>query len=63
MEKSKVLVTLGVIAGILGILVKCYAWWSAWKGTGLTPELWFLDAVVLMLAAIWFKLGAIYHKK
>jgi len=62
MNKAKILTNLSIAVGVLALLVKSYAWLRAYMAGGLTAEHWFMDAIVLMLAAIWLKLGAIYHK-
>ncbi len=53
----------GVI-GLLGILAFILGWWAEYRGfvLGFESRVWYNDAIILLLIAIWFKLGAILHK-
>ncbi|MBI2582942.1 hypothetical protein HYV98_01655 [Candidatus Azambacteria bacterium] len=64
MEKSKNLTNLSIIIGLLGVLALVGAWVAGAAGTvlGMNQQHLYWDAAVLLLAAIWLKLGAIYHK-
>ncbi len=64
MEKSKTLTNLSIIIGLLGVLALIGAWVAGAEGTvlGMSQQHLFWDAAVLLLVAIWLKLGAIYHK-
>ena len=59
------LCNISVAVGSLGILGLLFAWCAELRGFvfGFEARHWYSDAMVLVLIAIWFKLGAIYHKK
>ena len=64
MSKSHLLTKLSIFIGSLGVFALILAWIAEFKGFVLFFEArhWYNDAVVLLLIAIWLKLGAIYHK-
>ena len=64
MKKSHMLKKCSAIVGVLGILALFLAWWAESHGfiLGFESRVWYNNAVVFLLVAIWFKLGAIYHK-
>lgn len=64
MSKSSKLTKLSILFGALGMLAFLFAWVAELKGFVFRFESrhWYNDAIVLFLAAIWLKLGAIYHK-
>lgn len=55
-----------IVSGSLGVLAILGAWWLQWTGQldiyGLSQGHLYNDAVVLLLAAIWFMTGAFWHK-
>jgi len=56
MNKAKTLTNISIIVGLIGVII--WLWdFVALGGTRLTD-----GAIVLLLIAIWLKLGAIYHK-
>lgn len=62
--KLDTLTTLSIVAGALGVLALLGAWLAGPRELffGLTEQHLFADAAVLLLIAIWLKLGAIYHR-
>ncbi|MDP3770218.1 MAG: hypothetical protein U1A25_02250 [Candidatus Sungbacteria bacterium] len=64
MEKSHKLSKLSIVSGFLGVLALLLAWCAEYRGfvLGFESRHWYNDAMVLLLIAIWLKLGAIYHK-
>ena len=64
MSKSHTLTKLSVFIGTLGMFAFVLAWIAEFKNFVLYFEArhWYNDALVLLLIAIWLKLGAIYHK-
>lgn len=64
MNKAKTLTNISIGIGFLGIIALILAWIAESKGFAfnLDSRHWYNDAIVLLLAAIWLKLGAIYHK-
>lgn len=63
MKKANILIKISVVTGLLGIIAFGLAWYAEFKGfiLGLESLHWYFDAMILMLIAIWTKLGAIYH--
>ena len=62
MKKAETLTNLSIAIGFLGVLA-LIAEWLAFLGVVATPPgFWFNNAMVLLLVAIWLKLGAIYHR-
>ena len=51
--------------GILGVLALFLAWFAETRGFvfGFESRVWYNDAIIFLLIAIWLKLGAIYHKE
>ena len=64
MQKSHMLKKASVITGFLGILAFVLAWRAEFSGFifGFESRVWYNDAIIFLLIAIWLKLGAIYHK-
>jgi len=64
MKKDYMLKKGSVVAGSLGILALFLAWRAEFSGFifGFESRVWYNDAIVFLLIAIWLKLGAIYHK-
>ena len=62
MEKAGFLTNLSIAVGFLGVVALLLEW-AAFLGFLKAPAgFWFNNAIILMLIAIWLKLGAIYHK-
>ena len=63
-NKANTLTNLSIIVGLLGVLTLIFAWLADMRGffLGFLSGHWYSDAIVLLLVAIWLKLGAIYHK-
>ncbi|MBI2451035.1 MAG: hypothetical protein HYV52_01700 [Parcubacteria group bacterium] len=63
MEKSKKLTMMSIKIGGLGIIAWAIGGILQWTGGSLWVPYWhwWADGAFLMLAAIWLKLGAIYH--
>jgi len=62
MEKAGFLTNLSIAVGLLGIVALLLEW-AAFLGFLKAPAgFWFNNAIILLLTAIWMKLGAIYHK-
>ena len=55
----------GGIVGVLGIMALILAWVAETRGFvfGFESRVWYNDAIIFLLIAIWLKLGAIYHKE
>ena len=53
------------VVGVLGILALFLAWGAETRGFvfGFESRVWYNDAIIFLLIAIWLKLGAIYHKE
>ena len=51
--------------GMLGVLALFLAWGAETRGFvfGFESRVWYNDAIIFLLIAIWLKLGAIYHKE
>ena len=51
--------------GMLGVLALFLAWVAETRGFvfGFESRVWYNDAIIFLLIAIWLKLGAIYHKE
>lgn len=64
MKKVHMLKKASVITGFLGILALLLAWRAEFSGFifGFESRVWYNDAIIFLLIAIWLKLGAIYHK-
>jgi hypothetical protein len=64
MSKSHALTKLSIFIGSFGVFAFILAWIAEFKGFVLYFEArhWYNDAMILLLVAIWLKLGAIYHK-
>ena len=65
MSKSHLLTKLSIFIGSLGVFALVLAWIAELKGFVLYFEArhWYNDAMILVLIAIWLKLGALYHQK
>ena len=65
MKKSYMLKKCDGIVGGLGILALVLAWVAETRGFvfGFESRVWYNDAIIFLLIAIWLKLGAIYHKE
>ena len=65
MNKSHKLKKCSAVTGLLGILAFFLAWRAEFSGFvwGFESRVWYNDAIIFLLIAIWFKLGAIYHKE
>jgi len=52
------------VIGLLGIVAFILGWCAEYRGFvwGFESRVWYNDAIILLLIAIWFKLGAILHK-
>ena len=63
-SKSSLLTKFSILFGSLGVLALLLAWSAELRGfmLGFEARHWYQDAVVLLLIAIWLKLGAIHHK-
>ena len=64
-NKAKVLAYVSLVVGFLAILDLVFAWGTYGGGRfmGKGADFYFFKSIVLLLVAIWLKLGAIYHKK
>lgn len=64
MKRAETLTNLSIAVGLLGVLALIAAWLVGPGSAlaGMSQQHLFTDAVVLLLIAIWLKLGAIYHK-
>ena len=64
MNISRILTKLSILFGFAGCVAFIFAWIAELKAfvLGFESLHWYQDATVLLLIAIWFKLGAIYHK-
>ncbi len=62
--KSHILIKFAACTGCLGIFSFLLAWLAEFRGFvfGLESRVWYNDAIIFLLIAIWLKLGAIYHK-
>ena len=65
MKKSYMLKKCGGFVGVLGIVALMLAWFAEMRGFvfGFESRVWYNDAIIFLLIAIWLKLGAIYHKE
>ena len=65
MKKAHMLKKGSVITGLLGVIALILAWRAEFSGfiLGFEARVWYNDAIILLLIAIWLKLGAIYHKE
>lgn len=52
------------IIGCLGLFALILAWRAEFSGFvfGFEPRVWYNDAIIFFLIAIWLKLGTIDHK-
>ena len=64
MNKANKLTKISIVTGFLGIGAFLLAWCAEYRVFvfGFESRHWYNDAMVLLLIAIWLKLGAIYHK-
>ena len=64
MKKSHILKKCSGVVGVLGVLAIVLAWVAELQGFvfGFESRVWYNDAIIFLLIAIWLKLGAIYHK-
>lgn len=64
MKKSSLLKTVSGIVGLFGIISLLLAWRAEFNGFmfGFESRVWYNDAMIFLLIAIWLKLGAILHK-
>ncbi|GEM_PF-6803676 len=64
-KKSHTLKKLSAVVGSLGVCTFLLGWWAEYRGFvfGFESRVWYNDAIILLLIAIWLKLGAIYHKE
>ena len=64
MKKAHLLKKASGIIGSLGLLALLLAWRAEFSGFvfGFESRVWYNDAIIFLLIAIWLKLGAIYHK-
>ncbi len=65
MKLSKIFHVASVLAGLLGVVMLLGAWVAGENGTafGFTQPHLFMDAIVLVLIAIWVQLATIHHMK
>lgn len=65
MKKADMLKKGSVITGLFGVIALILAWRAEFSGFifGLESRVWYNDAIIFLLIAIWLKLGAIYHKE
>ena len=63
MKISKVLHVVSVIAGFLGVLALVGAWCASRKCLvlGMNETHLFMDAIVLVLVAIWLQVATVHH--
>jgi len=63
-KMSHTLKKFSAVAGSLGVLAFVLGWWAEYRGFvfGFESRVWYNDAIIFLLIAIWFKLGAILHK-
>lgn len=64
MKKAHMLKKVSGIIGCFGLLALILAWRAEFSGFifGFESRVWYNDAIIFLLIAIWLKLGAIYHK-
>ena len=65
MKKAHTLKKFSAVIGLLGILAFLLAWLAEFRGfvLGFESRVWYNSAIIFVLIAIWFKLGALYHKE
>ncbi len=65
MKLSKIFHILGAIMGWVGVIALFGAWNAGTSGTafGFTQNHLFMDAIILVLIAIWMQLATIHHMK
>lgn len=66
MQKAKILAILSILFGIGAAITWAFAEWTDVKNTtlwGRDSTHYFWDSIICILFAVWFKLGAIFHKK
>ena len=65
MKLSKIFHVLGAIAGWVGIIALLSAWSAGENSTvfGFTQTPLFVDAIILVLIAIWMQLSTTHHMK
>ncbi len=65
MKLSKIFHVLGAIAGWVGVITLLGAWNAGTSGTtfGFTQSHLFMDAIILVLIAIWMQLATVHHMK
>ncbi len=65
MKLSKIFHVIGAIAGLVGVIMLLGAWNAGTSGTtfGSTQPHLFMDAIVLVLIAIWMQLATMHHMK
>lgn len=64
-KTSKILTWVSIVVGFLGVadLVIASRLYNGGAFLGYRGDYYFLKSIVFLLIAIWFELGAIYHKK
>lgn len=65
MKLSKIFHIVSVIVGLVGVIALLGAWNAGVSGTafGFTQNHLFMDAIVLVLIAIWMQLATMHHMK
>ncbi len=63
MKLSKIFHVIGAIVGWVGVIALLSAWFASKNGLvlGMSETHLFMDAIVLVLVAIWLQLGTIHH--
>ncbi len=62
-NRSSVLTRWSIVVGLLGVIALVLEWASFAGFIPFPPGFGFQNAIVLVLLAIWLKVGALYHKQ